>query len=62
MRLFGKLTGTVDRYDRAEWLTPIFDRAFDAPAPIPTVAATVYGPYPNAFVYSPYPHGTVGGT
>ena len=32
MRLFGKVDGTVDRYDRAGWLTPIFDLAFGAPS------------------------------
>ena len=25
MRLFGKLYSTIDRFDRAEWLTPPFD-------------------------------------
>ena len=28
MRLFGKVTGYVDTLDRAEWLTPPFDRCF----------------------------------
>ena len=27
MRLFGKISGTVDRRDRAEWLTMPFDLA-----------------------------------
>lgn len=33
MRLFGTVTGTTDRFDRAEWLTPVFDLAFGLPAP-----------------------------
>ena len=28
MRLFGKVDNTVDRYDRAEWITPPFDSTF----------------------------------
>ena len=28
MRLFGKVTGSVGIWDRAEWLTPPFDRPF----------------------------------
>ncbi len=27
MRLFGKVNSTIDRFDRAEWLTPPFDKA-----------------------------------
>lgn len=30
MRLFGKVDNTVDRFDRAQWLTPPFDLAFSA--------------------------------
>ena len=30
MRLFGKANGTIDRHDRAEWLTPPFDGAYQA--------------------------------
>lgn len=33
MRLFGKVDGTIDRLDRAAWLTTIFDLAFGG-API----------------------------
>ncbi len=28
MRLFGNVDGTIDRVDRAAWLSGIFDRAF----------------------------------
>lgn len=28
MRLFGKVDGVIDRFDRAEWLTMPFDLAF----------------------------------
>ena len=27
MRLFGKVNGTIDRFDRAQWMTPPFDLA-----------------------------------
>jgi hypothetical protein len=37
MRLFGKITGAVDRYDRADWLTPPFDLAFSTTFATPTV-------------------------
>lgn len=39
MRLFGKVDSTVDRYDRAEWLTPPFDAAFQTPTPEPSGGA-----------------------
>lgn len=57
MRLFGTVTGSIDRFDRAEWLTPIFDKAFGAPVVLdfPTIAATVYGPNASATVYGPNP-------
>jgi hypothetical protein len=32
MRLFGKVDGTIDRFDRAGWLTPPFDMAFSSTA------------------------------
>jgi hypothetical protein len=38
MRLFGKVDGTVDRFDRAEWLTPPFDLAF-------STAVAIAGPF-----------------
>ena len=37
MRLFGKVDGSVDRYDRAEWLSMPFDLAW--------ANAVVAGPY-----------------
>lgn len=47
MRLFGKVDGSIDRYDRAEWLTGPFDLAFAAgaapvPGPYRVAAAQVY--------------------
>jgi hypothetical protein len=39
VKLFSLPDGTVDRKDRAQWLTPIFDLAFAG------VAALVYGPF-----------------
>jgi len=36
MRLFGKVDGTIDRFDRAGWLTLPFDLAFAA-AVVPAV-------------------------
>lgn len=39
MKLFSLPDGTVDRKDRAQWLTPIFDMSFGA------AAAVVNGPY-----------------
>lgn len=36
MRLFGKVDGGVNRFDRAEWLTPPFDIAFKIPPPAPS--------------------------
>lgn len=62
MRLFGVVSGSVDRRDRAEWLTPVFDRAFATPSEVPTIAATVYGPNPNATVYGPNPNATIRGS
>lgn len=62
MRLFGTLTGTITRFDRAEWLTPIFDRAFDAPAEAVTVAVTLYVPNPQATLYVPDPDATLEST
>jgi hypothetical protein len=54
MRLFGKVDGVVDRYDRAGWLTMPFDRAWAAPvapvftAPDPLRAvSTRLGPDPS---------------
>lgn len=38
MRLFGKVDGTIDRYDRADWLSMPFDLAFGS------AATLVYGP------------------
>jgi hypothetical protein len=37
MRLFGRLDGTIDRYDRADWLTPPFDLAFSTRFVTPSV-------------------------
>lgn len=31
MRLFGKVDGAIDRFDRAEWLSMPFDLAWEAP-------------------------------
>jgi hypothetical protein len=33
VRLFGKANGSIDRFDRAEWLTPPFDLDLRAVAP-----------------------------
>lgn len=35
MRLFGTVNGTIDRRDRAAWLSGIFDRAFFLPSQLP---------------------------
>lgn len=32
MRLFGKVDSSIDRFDRAEWLTAPFDLAFQTPS------------------------------
>jgi len=32
MRIFGKVDNTIDRFDRAQWLTPPFDLAFVVPS------------------------------
>lgn len=42
MRLFGKVDGVVNRYDRAEWLSIPFDLAFASVAP-PSVVITPTG-------------------
>ena len=34
MRLFGKVNSTIDRFDRATWMTPPFDQAFSTAAVI----------------------------
>lgn len=36
MRLFGKVDGAIDRFDRAEWLTGPFDLSWGAPVIILT--------------------------
>lgn len=36
MRLFGKVDGAIDRYDRAGWLTMPFDKAFISIAQTPS--------------------------
>ena len=45
MRLFGTITGEVDRFDRADWMTPPFDLAWRASV---TVSATVIRRAPTA--------------
>lgn len=42
MRLFGVVDGTVDRKDRAQWMTPVFDLAFVVAEPVVTPAARIY--------------------
>lgn len=46
MRLFGKVDGIIDRYDRAEWMTPPFDGAFAliARGPYQVVAGEFFTP------------------
>lgn len=36
MRLFGKIDNAINRFDRAQWLTPVFDLAFGSAAALPT--------------------------
>jgi hypothetical protein len=52
MRLFGKIDGKIDRFDRAGWLTMPFDLAFSmrftAPAVIRRAPSTVTSPIRRA--------------
>lgn len=41
MRLFGKIDGAINRYDRAEWLTLPFDLAFETPVETEPACASV---------------------
>lgn len=58
MRLFGTVTGTVTRFDRAEWLTPIFDLALGAAVVVEVITVTVilYVPNADATAYVPNPN------
>ncbi len=66
MRLFGKIDGSVNRFDRAQWLTCPFDRALVAPvagAPERVFAApprgTTFEPLPRGAVFAAAPRGPV---
>lgn len=48
MRIFGKVDGTVDRFDRAHWSTPPFDLAFA----VPSVPADPFFPRPAVRISS----------
>lgn len=52
MRLFGKVDHAINRYDRAVWLSGLFDLAFAAVVPNPTPdpgRATWTRPGPDPF-------------
>lgn len=42
MRLFARPNGSVDRYDRAAWLTPPFDLAWGVHGPYRVAAACTF--------------------
>lgn len=57
LRLFGKVDGSVDRHDRAEWLTPVFNLAFYSTVPTTIVAPDGHSytvPYKSHYYLLPY--------
>lgn len=57
MRLFGKIDGSVNRFDRAQWLTSPFDLAFVAPAV--GTPERVFATPPRGAIFEPLRRGAV---
>lgn len=58
MRIIGKVDGRIDRFDRAVWLTPIFDLGFAGPTPPPNAYApeVTWGPWLQGAPWLRYRH------
>ena len=56
MRLFGKIDGSINRFDRAQWLTSPFDLAFLAP--VVGAPERVFAAPPRGTTFEPLHRGT----
>jgi len=56
MRLFGKIDGSINRFDRAQWLTCPFDLAFLAP--VVGAPERVFAAPPRGTAFDPLRRGT----